>query len=264
MPAFEVSARTLQFFKNANKVYLDFLEPFATPGNLAVREERMKISSFNESLSQKIKRLRQIKEADWMWFPVDFGNEELQILRSTLPLLKCKCETEIDENKSAGAPMQASESLQNTILEIDKLLASPIFANVIEYNLIEGNYVPKKNQESSGSTIINATIHNRDGVVAVGKDIKIQQNFNQLDQLLEELIRESEKSRLQQGAKEEIEGFARAIQSQLGTKKPNNTIIKTAINGIKALATMDGLIGVVEKISQFLTTHNLMVNQIGI
>lgn len=258
MPEISISAKTVSIFREALGVYLLYLQPFATPGNKRMKDEYEKVSFYRQLQSKKIQKNRDIGKQDWMWFPLDFGKEEISMVKASLPLLKRKFENDIDEMLEAGAPKEASEGLQDKISEIDKVMAWPIIQETESYTLIGKNHVMKKQKESEGSTVIHATIHNRDGVVVVGKDIQIQQALTPLDSLLEELITKARSSSLSGENRERLEGYARTIQSQLVMKKPDRGIVSMAFKGMQSLATLDGLINLTSRIAEFLTTHNLI------
>lgn len=106
---------------------------------------------------------------------------------------------------------------------------------------------PSKFQKSDKLTGINIT--NVQGVVAIGNDNYIRNEFAELFKSLDELDREIRMTNeLSDEEKVSYQAEINTIQSQLRKPKPDNNILKASWGVLKGLTTISSIAGSVEKI----------------
>jgi len=89
-------------------------------------------------------------------------------------------------------------------------------------------------------------------IITLGDGNKINAEFNDLGQALLELREVITESNIPEAEKLNHVADIETIQSQLAKPEPNQNIIASAWEGLKTVATIDGCVGLVEKVTTFI------------
>ncbi|GEM_PF-4272414 len=240
--------------QEALSVQMEYLNERNRQGNQKIADELEQLRKLHRSVHWQVEKYRKQDPEHYTWDAEGylFSGEGWAILKAALGLLVRSVEAERQKKLAEGEPPEVVQDLEGKLNLIQEFLTWDIFSKVDEYPLIGQNRaMGEKQPQASGDITINATIHNvGSGIVAVGKDISIQQNFLPLSKALYELFEIVDSSLdLDDKQKEVAKGSIQTIQSQLTMREPDRGIISRAWHAIEKVAAIGGAIELLARIS---------------
>lgn len=240
--------------KEAVLLQVEYLTERNRQGNQKIADELKLLQGLQCSIHSQIEKYRKQDPKHYTWDAEGyiFSGEQWAILKAVLGLRVRSVEVERQQKLAKGEPPEVVQDIEGKLNLIREFLAWDIFSQVEEYPVIGKNRgMGEKQPQTPGSITINATIHNvGSGIVAVGKDISIQQNFLPLSKALYELFDSIDTSSdLDEKQKEIARGNIQTIQSQLTMQEPDRGIISRAWHAIEKAAAIGGAIEFLARIS---------------
>ncbi|MDO8468164.1 MAG: hypothetical protein Q7S29_00190 [Candidatus Peribacter sp.] len=255
MPPINITGKSLKFWRDALNIYLQYLKKHSLPGNTVIGDEAEKVGHSFRRITEELRETHR-KGHEGFDFDASFSDQCFSLVKALLPFLKKQYERERDKIVQSGAPTQATESIDSKLLELERIIAWPIWERVKSYDLINENLLPEEERLSPPVPLI---INNHDGIVAFGNhNIIVQENHSSASEELQKLIEAIRKSELPQSTKGEAEAEIITIEAQLAKKQPDKTIIQRAFFGLKTLLVGGELLGLAVNVHTVLHALGLL------
>jgi hypothetical protein len=243
----ELTQELLLLFRDSIRIYIELLEPHNKENNTKIVDELRYMKRFKKHIKSHADSFGKRNIVGFSQ-SIRFSTKEIAILKAVLPLRKQ--ELEIDNE---GMPDAACEANEKIIKTIEFILHRNWIKDIEPHELLIQPKFTEPETENQPTVINNTTVTNHNGVVAIGNNISVRQNFtdisDQLLQLQNYVVQEEKINKQQQN---EILANIQTIQSQLCLEKPNSNIVKAAWESVKTIATTEGAIDFISRLAPLL------------